>query len=87
MTVGELKEALATFPDDANVEIMATREWRVYLQGVAADRIENGRFRRVLLLSSSAATLSTKQKECTCVFPTYYYSPEGAKGHCTCGAL
>lgn len=27
------------------------------------------------------------RKKCTCSMPTYYYSPEGAKGHCTCGAL
>lgn len=24
--------------------------------------------------------------DCTCQMPTIYYSPEGRKGHCVCGA-
>lgn len=26
------------------------------------------------------------KKKCTCLMPTIYSSPEGRKGHCTCGA-
>lgn len=54
LTVGELRKLLGDFPDDAVVEIMASTEWKIVLQGVAGDRPKDGRFQRVLLLSAAA---------------------------------
>lgn len=63
MTVGELREELANYPDHATVEIMATHEWRVFLQGLAADKPKDGRFSRVLLLAAGATPWRMRRYE------------------------
>ena len=61
------------------------------LEGVSEEEFE--RIRKMLkeedidgLVEYLVKGRQKEQKKCTCQTPAYYYSPEGARGHCTCGA-